>query len=208
MQNLQNMFGIPNVQQHFNHQREAQIAQAQMAAAQMAAAAAPRQAAAPAAKCLADAPICNPNATSKELYAVENALKKDYDPIKREWVEENIKIQIERKPFAEGAMRAAYRMKIIEGMDVHGADRYYVLKLSKDPHEPTRQYYKDVETQMESRKWATEYNKRGVPKQVHASAHLPRGPAPRFPRTLVLPRLRAEPDVAGHCRLISFPPTW
>jgi hypothetical protein len=177
MQNLQNMFGIPNVQQHFN-QQQAQMAQQQQ-----------RQAAAPSAKCLADAPICNPNATSKELYAVENALKKDYDPIKREWVEENIKIQIERKPFAEGAMRAAYRMKIIEGMDVHGADRYYVLKLSKDPHEPTRQYYKDVETQMESRKWATEYNKRGVPKQVLAPAHLPHGLGPCFLHTPVLPRL-------------------
>ena len=181
MQNLQNMFGIPNVQQHFN-QQQAHLAQQQQLQQQQQQ---QRQAAAPAAKCLADAPICNPNATSKELYAVENALKKDYDPIKREWVEENIKIQIERKPFAEGAMRAAYRMKIIEGMDVHGMDRYYVLKLSKDPHEPTRQYYKDVETQMESRKWATEYNKRGVPKQVLAPARWRRSSEAR-------PRLRAH----------------
>lgn len=164
MQNIQNIFGMPNVQQHFNAQQQQQMAQQQQQAQHrpIMQQAAP----APAAKNLADAPICNPNATAKELYAVENALKKDYDPVKREWIESNIKIQIERKPFAEGAMRAAYRMKIIEGMDVHGMDRYFVLKLSKDPHEPTRQYYKDVETQMESRKWALEYNKNGVPKEV------------------------------------------
>ena len=153
------------MQQHFV-QQHAQMAQMQQQQQQQ------QRPAAPAAKTLADAPICNPNATSKELYAVENALKKDYDPVKREWVEEHIKIQIERKPFAEGAMRAAYRMKIIEGMNVHGADRFFVLKLSKDPHEPTRQYYKDVETQMESRKWANEYNKRGVPKEVCLFPHV------------------------------------
>jgi len=163
MQNIQNIFGIPNVQQQFNQQQQQQqqiqLLQQQQRPAMQAAPA-------PAAKTLAEAPISNPNANAKELYAVENALKKDYDPVKREWVEENIKIQIERKPFAEGAMRAAYRMKIIEGMDVHGQDRFFVLKLSKDPHESTRQYYKDVESQMESRKWAQEYNKKGVPKEV------------------------------------------
>ena len=169
MQNLHNIFGIPNVQQQFNQQQQQQQQQQAHMVAQMQQQQRPMmqaQAQAPAAKGLADAPIANPNANAKDLYAVENALKKDYDPEKREWIESNIKIQIERKPFAEGAMRAAYRMKIIDGMDVHGKDRFFVLKLSKDPNEPTRQYYKDVETQMESRKWAMEYNKLGVPKQV------------------------------------------
>ena len=63
-------------------------------------------------------------------------------------------------------MRSAYRMRIVDGMDVHGKDRIWVLKLSKDPKEPTRQYYKDVEMQMEAKKWATQFNKTGTPKQV------------------------------------------
>ena len=191
MQNIQNIFGIPNVQQHFNMQQQQPQQQQQQIQQQMQQHRPVQQqqqqqqaAPAPAVKRLADAPICNPNASSKELYAVENAIKKDYNPITKQWEEENIKIQIERKPFAEGAMRAAYRMKIIEGMDVHGIDRYFVLKLSKDPHEPTRQYYKDVETQMESRKWAMEYNKKGVPKEVSI--------------------LRLSPKLSSHCSNIHF----
>jgi hypothetical protein len=168
MENLQNMLGL-NVQQPHRQRETDRDEQAQrQQTLQDAAKHQPRppQRQQPRVISLADAPIADPNPNPKDLYAPEAALKKDYDPIKCEWVEETIKIQIERKPFAEGAMRAAYRMKILEGMDVHGMDRYFVLKLSKDPQELTRQYYKDVETQMEARKWAMEYNKKGVPKEV------------------------------------------
>eukprot|EP00960_Hanusia_phi_P018455 544175-Hanusia_phi.AAC.4 len=46
-------------------------------------------------------------------------------------------------------------------------DSDFNFELSKDPKENVKQYYKDVETQMEARKWAMDYNKSGAPKQAN-----------------------------------------
>lgn len=40
-----------------------------------------------------------------ELFPVESAVVKDYDAASKQWKEENIKVQIEKRPFACGAMR-------------------------------------------------------------------------------------------------------
>ena len=40
-----------------------------------------------------------------ELFPVESAVVKDYDAGSKQWKEENIKVQIEKRPFACGAMR-------------------------------------------------------------------------------------------------------
>ncbi len=85
---------------------------------------------------------------------------------RRDWTEKYITIQIQKRPFAEGSMRAAYKIKVLDGLDVHGSDRVWVIKLSKDPRENPQQYYMDVVMQATARKWAEEYNKLGVPKQV------------------------------------------
>jgi len=174
MQGLQNLFGFPynqqqngqphqqNMQQQpmqMPHQQQQQQPQQQPQAQQQ------QQQQAKAAPA-AIPPVMNPNATAKDLYAAEGAIMKEYDPATKAWVQTTIKVQIERRPFSEGAMRSAYRMRIIEGIDVHGKDRVFVLKLSKDPKEPARQYYKDVEMQMEAKKWAGQFNKTGTPKQV------------------------------------------
>ncbi|KAJ1478086.1 hypothetical protein T484DRAFT_1818716 [Baffinella frigidus] len=90
----------------------------------------------------------NPNASGKDLYAVESALMKKYDPATKAWVQTTIKVQVERKPFAQGAMRSMYRMRIIEGIDVQGKDRLFVLKLYKDPQTAPKP---DVEMQMEAK---------------------------------------------------------
>ena len=166
MQNLQNLLGNGQRQRKAQQERDVQLERERQRVAQLQEAPAPAKPPRPAVMTLEDAPIAHDQPNPRDLYAVEGALKKDFDPVTRQWTEQVIRVQIERKPFAEGAMRAAYRMKIVEGMHVQGKERFFVLKLSKDPHEKTSQYYKDVELQMESRMWASEYNKRGVPKKV------------------------------------------
>eukprot|EP00961_Rhodomonas_salina_P292670 3933121-Rhodomonas_salina.1 len=130
MQNFQNLFGFqaapgmaqPAQQPQQQHQQQPQQNRPRKEAAVV--------------------PIMNPNATSKDLYCVEGAVMKEYDPIKkyvshisvavghrlfsfdltcaaqfcvvahslgvpcREWTNSTIKVQIERKPFAEGGMRS------------------------------------------------------------------------------------------------------
>jgi hypothetical protein len=40
-----------------------------------------------------------------ELFPIESAVVKDYDAASKQWKEESIKVQIEKRPFACGAMR-------------------------------------------------------------------------------------------------------
>lgn len=99
-------------------------------------------------------PSAIPVQRNDEVFAAERALIKRFDPITSTWQEGELMIQINRKPFADGSMRAAYKMKVLSGMDVRGSERQWVAKLSKDPREDPRQYAKDVEMQMEARIWA------------------------------------------------------
>ncbi|KAJ1489598.1 MHCK/EF2 kinase, partial [Baffinella frigidus] len=74
-----------------------------------------------------------------------------------------INVIVEKEPFAEGAMRKAYYMKDLSTI---GADRNYVLKLSKDMKEDTQTYYDDVQMQMEAKMYADLFNATGPPKKV------------------------------------------
>ena len=47
----------------------------------------------------------NKEAAPPELFPVEAAIVKDFDALLQQWREENEKVQIEKRPFASGAMR-------------------------------------------------------------------------------------------------------
>ena len=101
-----------------------------------------------------------------------------------------INIIIDKKPFAEGAMRAAFHMR---DLSTSGHQSMYVAKMAKVAGTPVAQYFEDVKMQAEvaharrrrlappagptpaltmrgdraqAGKFAEEFNKRGVPKKV------------------------------------------
>lgn len=79
-----------------------------------------------------------PAKRSEEVFAAERAIVKQFDPITGIWEQGELLIQIHRKPFADGSMRAAYKMKVLSGLDVRGSERQWVAKLSKDMEEDPR----------------------------------------------------------------------
>lgn len=87
----------------------------------------------------------------------EKAVRIEYDPERRTWVKYGTVLKLDMRPFADGSMRHAYRMKDLTKGE---SDKEYVAKLSKDPREARDVYYNDVEMQMEAKQYADKFNKR------------------------------------------------
>lgn len=93
----------------------------------------------------------------------EKAVVIEYDVASKQWHKSMTVIKVARQPFAQGAMRSAYKM---HDYSKSNRGQQFVMKLSKDPHESVSTYYDDVVMQCEAKRWADEFNKQGVPKAV------------------------------------------
>lgn len=98
-----------------------------------------------------------------EDYPIENATKITYDFRKKEWVREDIKVQIDTKPFDRGGLRLVYHLR-----DTSEPDTAFVAKLSIDPRDnQTRSvYFHDVRMQTIAAYFAKKYNSYNPPKLV------------------------------------------
>ena len=81
-----------------------------------------------------------------DVTEAERATKHEYDPTTKQWRRTMINVVIERKPFAEGAMRAAYHMRDLSTI---GQQSMYVAKMAKMAGTPVAQYFDDVKMQAE-----------------------------------------------------------
>ncbi|KAL6044462.1 Eukaryotic elongation factor 2 kinase [Balamuthia mandrillaris] len=112
----------------------------------------------------------------------EAALRYGFDPRTQTWHTEPVLVKIEPEPFASGAVRNAYRMKVYEGHWHHG--RAWVAKRYKEEvvtHQTQQQegdeedgkpavlrklYQDDVKLQMHAKYLGELYNERNPPKKV------------------------------------------
>ena len=108
-----------------------------------------------------------------DVTEAERATKHEYDPKTKQWRRTMINIIMDKKPFAEGAMRAAFHMR---DLSTCGQQSMYVAKLAKVAGTPVAQYFEDVKMQAEVtcsvhlRIW-----RRSLPHARFAGGHVCRG---------------------------------
>lgn len=104
----------------------------------------------------------------------ELCLRHRYNPHKEEgqrWMEDQVLIKMEKKPFTRGAMRQCFRLKKKHSMKCnssHGLDvsaqnyvaKSYIENVDRDV------YFQDVKLQMDAKVWGEEYDKHNPPKKV------------------------------------------
>jgi hypothetical protein len=97
---------------------------------------------------------------------VERALLHSYDHGTGQWRKQVVQLVMEDEPFAQGAMRTAYRMTLVDSAGMPEGPPL-LAKFYMDPTEGTREaYFRDVRTQHIAKAWALEYSKKNVPKKV------------------------------------------
>eukprot|EP01113_Clastostelium_recurvatum_P001530 TRINITY_DN10622_c0_g1_i5.p2 TRINITY_DN10622_c0_g1~~TRINITY_DN10622_c0_g1_i5.p2 ORF type:complete len:845 (-),score=200.72 TRINITY_DN10622_c0_g1_i5:73-2607(-) len=97
------------------------------------------------------------------LAGTERAIRHRYDAKKLKWCHTATIVIIEPTPFAEGAMRKAYRMR---DLSQEGPASQMVCKMFKDPSEDRTTYFREVEMQMQAKEIAERFNRRNPPKKV------------------------------------------
>lgn len=102
-------------------------------------------------------------------YPCETVIRHRYNAIKKEWMKDECKVKIERKQFANGAMRACFRLKKLSNFVhreswEHAAN--YVAKNFKDPEVPRERYFDEVRLQMDAKLWAEIFNRHNPPKKI------------------------------------------
>mmetsp|Transcript_768 Transcript_768/g.1201 ORF Transcript_768/g.1201 Transcript_768/m.1201 type:complete len:345 (+) Transcript_768:918-1952(+) len=95
------------------------------------------------------------------LKSAEVAIKWQWDLEAAQWIYSVVLVQIDARPFSEGAMRQAFKCR-----ELSDASRCYVAKFSKNSGEPRRSYFEDVRMQTIAASLAKRYNARNPPKTV------------------------------------------
>jgi len=105
-----------------------------------------------------------------ESYPAENVIRHRYNAIKKQWIKDECMVKIEPEKFANGAMRACFRLKKLSNFVhkkswEHAAN--YVAKCYMNTEEITRErYFDDVKLQMDAKLWAEIYNQHNPPKKI------------------------------------------
>lgn len=107
----------------------------------------------------------------------ERAVRWTYDLKKEKWSRQRIRVKLDPMPFARGALRVVYHMKICEKKPAapfdakggpHPPQRTHVAKiaLSAQDNENRSIYFRDVEMQCLARYIASKFNRCNPPKRV------------------------------------------
>ena len=102
-------------------------------------------------------------------YPTEIVIRHRYNAIKKEWIKDECKVKIEDKKFANGAMRACFRLKKLSNFVhkeswEHAAN--YVAKCYMDKSIERERYFDDVRLQMDAKLWAEIFNRHNPPKKI------------------------------------------
>lgn len=106
----------------------------------------------------------------KDLYPTEHCIRHRYNAIKKKWIQDQCMVKMEPKQFANGAMRACFRLKKLSNI-VHTQSwehaSNYVAKCYMNQEDTTREdYFNDVKLQMDAKLWAEIYNRHNPPKKI------------------------------------------
>lgn len=101
-----------------------------------------------------------------EKCEAERVLRSRYNPLKDEWVKDEILIKMAKEPFGRGAMRECFRLKRMRPTQInHTVSTNYVAKRYLNPVDRSV-YMEDVKLQMYSKLWGEEFNRYNPPKKV------------------------------------------
>lgn len=101
-----------------------------------------------------------------EKCETEKVLRLRYNPLKGEWVKDEILVKMSREPFGRGAMRECYRLKRVRPSHFnHTISTNYVAKRYINPVDQSV-YTEDVKLQMCAKIWGEEFNRHNPPKKV------------------------------------------
>ncbi|PAA59554.1 hypothetical protein BOX15_Mlig021138g1 [Macrostomum lignano] len=99
----------------------------------------------------------------------EDAVRHLYNPHRREWVQDRVRVRIETEAFDQGAMRQCFRLKKLPRISrvdnwATSACNYVAKKYIEEVDNSV--YFEDVRLQMNAKLWAQEYNRHQPPKKV------------------------------------------
>lgn len=105
-----------------------------------------------------------------DSYPTEMVVRHRYNAIKKQWLKDSCLVKIEPTKFANGAMRACFRLKKLSHL-VHTESwehaSNYVAKCYMTTDDITRDnYFNDVKLQMDAKLWAEIYNRHNPPKKI------------------------------------------
>lgn len=104
-----------------------------------------------------------------EKFQAERVIRHRYNAIKKKWIQDECIVKMEDKQFANGAMRACFRLKKLSHYS-HRCDwehaTNYVAKAYMDSTTPKERYLDDVKLQMDAKLWAENYNRHNPAKKV------------------------------------------
>lgn len=104
----------------------------------------------------------------KEIPA-EKAIRHRYNALNKTWSTEECEVKMDKKSFANGAMRECFRMKKLsnfsQNQDWARDSNNYVAKRYMDDV-PRQTYFEDVKLQMDAKLWGEEFNRHNPPKKV------------------------------------------
>jgi len=100
----------------------------------------------------------------------EQGIRHRYNPVTREWLQDECEMKIDKIPFAHGAMRECFRMKKLSNFS-HSNDwlrdsNNFVAKRYMAPNTDRETYFQDVQLQMDAKLWGEEFNRHNPPKKV------------------------------------------
>jgi hypothetical protein len=105
-----------------------------------------------------------------DSFPAETAVRHRYNAIKKEWIKDECTVKIETKKFANGAMRACFRLKKLttsikkfESSWEHASN--YVAKCYMSEDITRERYFEDVKLQMDAKLWAEIFNRHNPPKK-------------------------------------------
>lgn len=98
----------------------------------------------------------------------EVAIRHRYNALKKNWLQDEVRVKMELLPFDQGAMRECFRLKKLSNFSKHMNWKHaanYVCKRYID--EVSRKvYFDDVRLQMDAKLWGEEFNRHNPPKKV------------------------------------------
>lgn len=104
-----------------------------------------------------------------DKYPTEVAIRHRYNAIKKEWIRDECTVKMETNQFANGAMRACFRLKKLSNFvhkDSWEHASNYVAKCYMSNDVPRQRYFDDVKLQMDAKLWAEIYNRHNPPKKI------------------------------------------
>lgn len=103
-------------------------------------------------------------------YPAEEVIRHRYNAIKKKWIQDECVVKIETNQFAQGAMRACFRLKKLSNTchlkSWEHASNYVAKCYMKSEDINRENYFNDAQLQMDAKLYAEVYNRHNPPKKI------------------------------------------